>query len=104
MIVGAIIFLAVGLFLIGMGLVVWKKRKISLVHEYHWRNVREKDIAPYTKRMGIGLILIGLGTAVTGVVELLYPKLWCIPFLAGFISGFIVLHKAQMKYNGSWLS
>ncbi len=54
--------------------------------------------------MGIGIILIGLGICISGFLDLLNSKLWWLPISAGFITGFVVLHKAQMKYNGSWFS
>lgn len=54
--------------------------------------------------MGIGIILIGLGICISGFLDLLNSKLWWLPISAGFITGFVVLHKTQMKYNGSWFS
>ena len=102
MIVGFMIDLICGLLCIAGGLMIWKKQKISLLHDYHYRNVEEADIPAYTRRMGIGLILVGLGCILTGVLHLFDSSLWWIPMSAGFVSGLFVLHKAQMKYNGSW--
>ena len=104
MLVGVIVEAAVGLLCIVMGLVIWKKQKVSLVHDYHYRNVKKDDIPAYTRLLGIGLILIGAGICVTGLFNLFESDLWWIPMLAGFLSGIPVMNKAQKKYNGSWFS
>ncbi len=104
MIIGVIVDFAVGLLCIILGLMLWKKQKISLIHSYHYKNVKKEDVPAYTRLMGIGLILIGVGICITGVLDLLYSSLWWIPLLAGFVMGFIIMNKAQKKYNGSWFS
>ena len=88
----------------GMSLLIWKKEKASLIHDYHYRNVRKADLAAYTRLVGIGLILIGAGVCLTGLLHLIAPSFWWLPMLAGFLAGFLVLNKAQRKYNGSWFS
>ena len=104
MIVGFIIELAVGAVCIIIGLLIWKKQKGSLVHDYHYKNVKKEDLPDYTRLLGIGLILIGIGICVTGLLNLLESSFWWTPMLIGFVAGFIVLNKAQKKYNGSWFS
>ncbi len=104
MIFGVITEFAVGLLCIVLGIVLWKKQKVSLVHDYHYRNVKIEDIPAYTRLLGIGLILIGAGICVTGIVNLFESSLWWIPVLVGFVAGFLVMNKAQKKYNGSWFS
>ncbi len=104
MIFGLIIEFSTGLLCIVMGLLIWKKQKVSLLHDYHYKNVREEDIPAYSRRIGIGIILIGAGICLMGVLNILGSSFWWIPLIAGFISGIIVLHTAQKKYNGSWLS
>ena len=104
MIFGFIVELAVGLLCIILGSIIWKKQKISLVHNYHYKHVKEKDIPAYTKLVGIGLSLIGAGICVTGVLNLVKSVFWWIPMAAGFVAGLLVMNKAQKKYNGSWFS
>ena len=101
MIFGVIVEWAVGLLCVILGLLIWKKRMISLLHDYHYKNVKKEDIPAYTRRMGIGLILIGAGIAVAGLLNLVYSPLWWLPLLAGFVLGVVVLYRAQKKYNGS---
>ena len=102
MIVMFLIDLAVGVPLIVLGALIWVKQKVSLLHDYHYKNVRQEDLPAYTRRMGIGLILMGFGMGVTGILEWLGSPFWWISLAAGFLIGILVMHTAQKKYNGSW--
>ena len=101
MIWGAVIEMAVAVLCIVFGLLIWVGRKVSLLHSYHYKNVKKEDMRAYTRLIGIALILIGLGIAVTGVLNLFYISLWWIPVLVGFVAGLTVFIIAQKKYNGS---
>ncbi len=103
MILGVIIDLAVGAVCIILGMLLWKKQKLSILHDYHYKNVKKKDIPAYTRQVGIGIVMIGAGIILTGLLNLAYSSFWWIPLLAGTISGIAVLYTAQKKYNGSVL-
>ena len=103
MILEVIVMGSIGALLIILGLIVWKKQKISLVHDYHHRHVKKQDVGAYTRLIGIGVIVIGIG--VTEAVNLATNSGWgWIAFGFGFIAGFAFMSKAQRKYNGSWFS
>ena len=102
MIVGVIVEAAVGILCIVFGLLLWIKQKISLLHDYHYKNVKKEDIPAYTKKMGIGLIIVGTGILITGIINLFKKSLWWLPMVIGFVAGIVVLGKAKKKYNGSW--
>jgi hypothetical protein len=104
MIFGVAVEAAVGLLCIVLGLVIWIKRKASLIHDYHYKNVKEADLPAYTRLVGISLIAIGAGVCGAGILNLLESPFWWIPLVSGFAAGFIVMNKAQKKYNGSWFS
>ena len=104
MIFGMIVECAVGLFCVILGLVIWLKQKASLIHEYHYKNVKQADLPAYTRLVGVSLIVIGAGVIATGIMNLFESKLWWIPLVIGFIAGFIVMNRAQKKYNGAWFS
>ena len=95
------LLLAIGLPLCYMGWVIWKKEKIQLIHDYHTKRVTKKDQKAYAALMGKALLLIGAGTALTGVIDFLTDTSngWLV-FLACFCAGLIMILRAQKKYNG----
>ena len=101
MVFGAVIDFAVGALCVILGLLLWIKQKVSILHDYHYRNIKKEDIPAYTRQMGIGLIIIGAGITITGLLNLAHSSLWWIPLLVGFVFGLIVICMAQKKYNGS---
>lgn len=101
MIFGVIIELAVGTICIVLGMLLWKKQRISILHDYHYKHVKKDDIPAYTRQMGMGLLIIGAGIIITGLLNLACSSLWWVPLLAGFVVGLVVLYAAQKKYNGS---
>ncbi len=96
-------FFGVSALLFWLGYLLHKKHKIELLHDYHYKNVAKADIPAYTERMGIGLYFIGAGLADTGLFGLFVDSAWIWLCCAlGFGIGFIVMHRAQMEYNGGW--
>ena len=102
MIIGLIIEFSAGILLTALGLSVWKKKNVSLLHDYHVRNVKEEDLADYSRLMGQGLIVMGAGVCVCGLLDMMSLSFWWVPLVAGFVIGFLMMNKAQKKYNGSW--
>lgn len=98
-------FIVVGLILSALGLLIWKKQDVSILHSYHHKNVKKEDLPAYTQQMGIGQIVAGLGLCLTGVLRLFMKSFvsW-IGVIVGLVIGFAIMHKAQMKYNGTWFS
>ena len=102
---GVIVLFAVAALCVVLGLILWKKQKISLVHDYQHQNVREEDVPAYCRLVGIGLIVIGAGIGLDGFANLFYREsLGYLALAAGIIGGLIVMHRAQMQYNGGWFS
>lgn len=46
-----IIMPGIGVILTILGLEIWKKERISLIHDYHYTKVAEKVNKPYTEKM-----------------------------------------------------
>ena len=103
MIFGVITELAVGAICIVLGILLWKKQRITILHDYHYKHVKKDDIPAYTRQMGIGLIIIDAGIIITGLLDLVYSDLWWIPLLTGFVIGSVAIYRTQKKYNGSVL-
>ena len=101
MLFGIITEVLVGMICIIPGILLWKKQQVSILHDYHYRNVRKEDIPAYTRQMGSGLMITGAGIIITGVFDLFDSPFWWLPLLIGFILGLLVIYLAQKKYNGS---
>ena len=90
-----------GTIFIFLGLRIWKKEQITLIHSYHYKKVSESDKKKYTEQMGKGIIVMGIGMLITAIIELLTRTSYgWIGFLICFVWGFIIILIAQKKYNG----
>ena len=99
MVIGAFMLGFVGLALIVIGYLVWKKEKISLLHDYHYEKVAEENKKAFCTLSGVGLLVMGVGLEVAAVVLGVTDSLWS--FLAvgvGSVVGFPLLLSAE-KYN-----
>lgn len=105
MVIELVVMLITGIICFILGFLLWKKQKISIMHNYHHRNVKQQDVRAYTRLMGIGVIVIGICTGITGIINyVLETGMGWIIFALGFIAGLIIMNKSQRKYNGSWFS
>ena len=106
MIIGLIIYGMVGVLFIILGLLIWLKQKVSLIHDYHYRRVRTSDIPAYSRLMGIGMLVMGAGFCISGILSLFVKNgLTCTVTVTAFlVAGLLIFNKAQKKYNGSWFS
>lgn len=96
-----ILLLIIGVIFIWIGISIWKKEKISLIHSYHYTKVKEENKKAYTEQMGKGVIIIGSGMILTGVVGYVTKTTYgWIFFVLSFVLGFIFIINAQKKYNG----
>lgn len=105
MLFGLIVFLAVGILLLVLGALLWKKQTISILHDYHTKNVSREDVPAYTQLVGLGLIIMGTGCVFTGLIAFVLeePGGW-LAFPIGFLAGLILIGRAQKRYNGGWIS
>ena len=92
-----ILFLTSLMFII-LGISIYKGH-IELIHSYHQENVADK--VGYGKAMGKALIVFSIPMLISGVMalftELVLPV---IILIVGMIVGFILIIKAQQKFNG----
>ena len=94
-----IIQIIIGLFLIVAG-IFNMKGNISLLHSYHKKRIKEEDIKPFGKKVGIGSIIIGLTIILAGLFTILnYPNISNVILIIGFVIGFIIIFYALFKYN-----
>ena len=100
MIVGVIILSLVSILILVMGWLLWKKEKITLLHDYHYNKVSQADKTAFCTLSGIGLILVGIGIGVTAVLlGITDSALSFIVFAVGMVAGLTLLLYAGKKYN-----
>ena len=100
MLIELIILLIMGIAFLIIGWLIWKKEKITLIHEYHWDKVSEENKAAYTAMIGKGTLLIGIGMILTGVIDYLTHTGWgWVSFGACFIIGLTLMILAGIRYN-----
>ena len=78
----------IGAVFIYLGFLLWKKEKISIIHDYHYDKVSEENKKPFCTLCGIGMTFIGGGILLTGIIlAITSSTLAFIAFGAGFIPG-----------------
>ena len=96
----AILMVLCGLLCMVLGGAIWFHQKITLIHDYHYKKVKEKDKKAYTAVIGKGTMVLGAGCALSGVVCVLGREDWIGPVLAlGFVLGLGIIFFGQIKYN-----
>ena len=94
-----IIPIIIGLALIVVG-IFNMKGKISLLHSYHRKRVKEEDVIPFGKKVGIGSIIIGITIIIAGTFSILnYTYISNVILGIGLIIGCILIFYAMLKYN-----
>ncbi len=82
------------------GYLIWKKEKISLLHDYHYDKVSAEDKKAFCTLSGIGVLLIGIGLFITAIIIGITDSPWgFIAFAIGFLVGLIMLIYAGLRYN-----
>lgn len=96
----SVIFGIVGIICMVFGWLIWRKEKISLLHDYHYDKVTEENKKAFCTLSGIGVFVIGLGIFMSGVLACIVNSALCaIPFGVGFVIGVAILICAGQKYN-----
>ena len=97
-------FAAVGAALIILGLLTWKKQTVAFLHSYHYKEVKEEDLPEYTRLMGVGQIIVGVGFCLTALLRFFSKRTlsWAV-LIAALLAGLAFIVRAQKK-NGSFFS
>ncbi|MEK6263241.1 MAG: DUF3784 domain-containing protein [Clostridium sp.] len=96
-----IFLILLGLIFIFIGLRIWKKEQITLIHDYHYTRVAEKDKKSYIEKMGKACIIMGIGFILMGIFDFISKTAYgWICFGIFIVWGLIMIFTAQKKYNG----
>lgn len=100
MIFAVILMSIVAIALLVIGYLIWRREKISLLHDYHYDKIRDEDKTAFCTLSGLGVIAIGTGLLITAVWFAIAES--ALAFLAlaiGFAAGLSLLIYATRKYN-----
>lgn len=105
-VVGLVVTVLVGVMCIVIG-ILNRKGNISMLHSYHRKRVSEEDELPFGKKVGLGMIIIGV-TVILGGIFLALSEFLSQEILSyigtgimvvGIITGTIIAFSAMKKYN-----
>ena len=89
----------IGLVLIVIG-IFNMKGNISLLHSYHRKRVKEEDIKPFGKKVGIGTIIIGITIILAGLfIFLNHTIISNVVLIIGLVTACVIILYALFKYN-----
>lgn len=96
------ILLALGLIFLALGYFIGIRKKVNLIHSYHYTKVKAEDIDAYASKMGEGVSLMGSGMIASGVIDQMLGDYGWIALVLFILLGFVVITRAQYKYNGGF--
>ena len=98
--ISAVIVGIVGIICAWLGYLIWKKEKISLLHDYHYDKVSPEDKKAFCTLSGLGVLFVGLGLLITAIAMGITDSVWSFAaFVVGFVVGITLLIYAGVKYN-----
>lgn len=90
----------IGIVFVTVGLLIWRKEKITLLHEYHRDRVAKEDRKAFCTISGWGILAIGIGILATAVLlAVTESALSFLAFAAGFAVGLSLLIHGGKQYN-----
>lgn len=94
--------LLIGAFLIFTSYQIGCKGNVQLVHSYHYTNLSKENKQKFTKWLGIGNLLVGLGIFCMPIVNgVLGHEIGYYLGLTAIIAGVITIIWTIIKYNGT---
>ena len=94
-----ILQIIIGLSLIILG-IINMRGNISMLHSYHRKRVKKEDIIAYGKKVGTGIIIIGISIIIAGLFTVFnYTNISNVILIIGLVVGIIIIFCAMFKYN-----
>ena len=99
MLLELVLLILLGIVFIAVGLMIWKKRKLSLINSGS-KTVPEIDVPAYTTLVGKGVVLLGIGMPITGFIDYFTSTFWgWAAFALCFIAGIAIVIAAERRYR-----
>ena len=100
MITALIIVSLTGIVFCLLGYLIWRKQKITLLHDYHYDKVSTEDKEAFCELAGKGVLIIGVSLLITALIIGITDSPWSfIVFAIGFVLGMRMLIMAENRYN-----
>ena len=100
-----IVEIIMGLFLLFISYQIGIKGNIALLHGYHYTKLEPKDKKKFTKKVGIGTLLVGIGILIMPIINLIaHSELGYYIGLALIVVGVLYIICIIVKYNGNLIS
>lgn len=97
--------IVMGLFLLSISYQIGVKGNITLLHGYHYTQLDPKDKKVFTKRIGIGALLVSIGVLVMPIINLIFHhEVGYYMGLALIVIGVLYITFTIIKYNGKLIS
>ena len=108
MLVSGIITVVIGIVFIVIG-ILNMKGNIKLLHSYHIKNIKEEDVKPFGRMVGIGMFVISLTLITNGILFIIYEfntqeiltTVGNVVLIVGLSLGCLIALFAIKKYNKS---
>ena len=100
-----IVEIVIGLFLLFTSYQIGIKENITLLHGYHYTQLDPKDKKAFTKKLGIGTLLVSIGILVMPIINLIsHSELGYYIGLTLIVVGVFYIIFIIVKYNGKLIS
>ena len=100
-----IVEIVIGLFLLFTSYQIGIKENITLLHGYHYTQLDPKDKKVFTKKIGIGTLLVSIGILVMPIINLIsHSELGYYIGLILIVVGVFYIIFIIVKYNGKLIS
>ena len=102
--IGSVTLIFVGLFVLYFSFMLGIKKKISIMHDYHYKNVKEEQIDLYCKIMAFGLLIMSLSLLINACLMVCFQSDNVVILMLGMVTSIGIMIYGQYKYNGSIMS
>ena len=106
MLLYALIMFGCAALFLALGIAI-RRGHTGLIHDYHQTHIPKENLPAYGRAFSWGMFSMSLTLLLTGVIPLfgeskaLMTLSTCV-MMVGFVISFVILAKAQKKYNGGF--
>ncbi len=84
-------------------LILFITKNASIIHRYHWENVKEENKKAYAIHMGVGMLISAFANIAGALINFFTETNWgWMSFGVGLVASFVYWSIIQKKYNGGF--